>query len=126
MANDYSPILGGEKRSSATDDRQPNAGELQWELELLGHERRRRAIRILDDADATTFNRREIARRIAVAEADADAPEDGLVRRVECSLHHKHLPMLDEYGIVDYDSDAGLVTYSPSREFDRRVLASVE
>jgi len=126
MANDHNTILGGETRSSATDDWQPNAGELQWELELLGDERRRRAIRILHDADASTFDRREIARRIAAVEADAGTPEDKLVPRVECSLHHKHLPMLDEYGVVEYDSDTGVARYSPSGEFDRRELVSVE
>ncbi|GAA0674339.1 hypothetical protein ACFQDG_10050 [Natronoarchaeum mannanilyticum] len=126
MANDHSPVLGGERRSSATDDRPLNAAVLERELELLGHERRRRMIQILENADASTFDRREIARRIAAAEAGADAASDEVVRRVECSLHHKHLPMLDEYGVVDYDSDAGVTTYSPSREFDRRVLASVE
>lgn len=126
MADSHNGVFGGEKGSSATDDRPQNAGELQWELELLGHERRRRTIRILEDDDATTFDRREIARRIAAAEADAETPEERLVRRVECSLHHQHLPMLDEYGVLDYDADAGLAAYSPSREFDRRVLASDE
>jgi len=126
MANNHKTVFGGEKGSSTADDRPHNARELQRDLELLGHERRRRAIRILDDADASTFDRREIARRIAAAEADADAPEDRLVRNVECSLHHKHFPMLDEYGVLDYDPDAGLATYSPSREFDRRVLSLVE
>lgn len=126
MANDHNAVFGGEKRSSATDDWPSNAGELQWELELLGHERRRRTIRILEADDASTFDRRELARRIATAETDADAASDEFVRRVERSLHHKHLPMLDEYGVVDYDSDAGLATFSPCSEFERRVLASVE
>jgi len=126
MANDHNVVFEGEKRSSAMDDWPPSAGELQWELELLGHERRRRAIRILDGADGSTFDRREIARRIATTEADADVASDEFVRRVECSLHHKHLPMLDEYGVLDYNPDAGLITYSPSREFERRVLTSVE
>jgi len=126
MANDHRQAFGGERHSTTRHGGSPTVGELQWELELLGNERRRRTIRMLEDDDADTYDRHEIARRIATAEVDADAPDDRFVRRVECALHHKHLPMLDEYGVVDYAPEAGVATYSPSRQVERRVLATVE
>lgn len=126
MANDHTAVFEGEKSSNRSD-----SPSLEWriprrEIELLGHERRRKTIRILENDDETTLDRREIARRIAAIETDADAASDELVRRVELSLHHKHLPMLDDHGVVDYDRDTGLVAYAPSQAFERRVLAAGE
>jgi len=126
MANDHNPVLEADERSDETESRSPNVGELRWELELLGHERRRQAIRMLEGDEASSLARSELARRIAAAETDAAAPDERLVRRIELALHHKHLPMLDEYGVVDYDPDTGLATYAPSQKFERQVLAAVK
>jgi len=52
------------------------------------------------------------ARRV-VARITGTAPEDvgdDVQRRVQTWLHHGQLPVLDEYGIVEFDADAGEVS----------------
>ena len=69
---------------------------LEDALGALADDRRRRVIRYLlerDGADAVGLGE--------LAEAVADGTDVEAVRR---SLHHAHIPHLDEAGIVDYDA----------------------
>jgi len=126
MANDHNAFLGGNERSDAPGGRPLQVGKSTQVFELLAHERRRKTIQVLEDECGTTLDREELAQRVATVEAPGDAPTDRLVRRVELSLHHKHLPMLDEHGVVDYDPQSGLTTYDPQPELQQRVQAIVE
>lgn len=79
-------------------------------LRLLAHERRRKALQHLSQAEeATTVD--SLAERVA-AETDPDH-DDGVVKSVETDLHHVHLPKMDEVGVVDYDARSGTVRYRP-------------
>ncbi|MFC4407897.1 DUF7344 domain-containing protein [Haloarchaeobius iranensis] len=50
--------------------------------------------------------RRALARTVAEREAGADDTRAALVDRIEISLHHVHLPMMAELGVLEYDSTA--------------------
>ncbi|WP_276272158.1 DUF7344 domain-containing protein [Haloarcula litorea] len=71
--------------------------------ELLSSARRRVAVRVLTARDGS-ITLESLARSItAHEETNAD---DESVRAVSISLHHCHLPKLDEAAVVDYDADA--------------------
>ena len=89
-----------------TDDASPELS-LSDAYRLLSAQRRRLAIATLESRDvpvpledlATEITRREAA--------DGLSPET--TERVAVDLHHCHLPMLADAGVVDYDSAAGRV-----------------
>lgn len=76
--------------------------------ELLADERRRLAIEVL--SGRTVFvELGELAAEIAALEERATPPTEGASRDVEIDLHHIHLPMLEEAGLLDYDSELQVV-----------------
>ncbi len=68
---------------------------------LLADERRRTLLDVLGDStlpvDLTT-----LAEDLATHDEDDAATVDELA----ISLHHRHLPMMDDLGVVDYDTDS--------------------
>lgn len=38
--------------------------------------------------------------------------------RILATLHHKHLPMLDDYGLIEFDPRTGLVRYRPNERVE--------
>ena len=42
--------------------------------------------------------------------SDPESVDDDVQRRVQTWLHHGQLPLLDEYGVVEFDADAGEVS----------------
>jgi hypothetical protein len=74
-------------------------------LDALAHHRRRRTIRILQDADGTVSLAAltaEVARQERTAKGHMGRPD---LKRVKASLHHVHLPRLDDAGLVRYSYD---------------------
>jgi hypothetical protein len=84
---------------------------------VLADARRRRVIRILDDADADVTPVSAIAESLATREA---TPTDRLV----VSLRHVHLPKLDAAGVVDFAPDRSTVRYEGDPVVER-VLAQL-
>ncbi|NHN43471.1 hypothetical protein G9C85_17780 [Halorubellus sp. JP-L1] len=80
---------------------------------LLSSERRRAVLDVLatrtDPVDLS-----DIARTVAARE-NADEPDAKAIERVAVSLHHVHLPLIAEVGVIDYDGDANRVVSSPRR-----------
>lgn len=72
--------------------------------DLLRNERRQKVIEYLRASVGTT-TLRELAEEIAEAETDESPPPKNIRDSVYNSLHQTHLPKLDRYGIIDYDSD---------------------
>lgn len=75
---------------------------------LFAAERRRIALELLEEADLP-FALEELATAITDRETElgtreADAPDAGDVERVAISLHHVHLPLMADLGVVDYDA----------------------
>lgn len=67
----------------------------------LGHAVRRRVLALL--ADRGVSNRSEIAEELATDPAVSAEEAD----RLNVSLHHNHLPKLDDCGYVEYDVRSG-------------------
>jgi hypothetical protein len=71
---------------------------------LLANDRRRRTLAVLDDL-TPPLSLDELAAAVA-----SRTDEQSGTRRVAVSLHHHHLPLLDDVGAVDYDPEANRVT----------------
>jgi hypothetical protein len=82
-------------------------------FDLLGDGTRRRALTALQAADGA-MALGELAEE-TVAQAEDAAPEAVPAdrrKRIAASLHHCHLPKLDDAGVVAYDPSANLVEAS--------------
>ena len=79
-------------------------------LHLLSHPRRRFVVHYLQRSGGPVVVD-SLATRLAAWEVADSVPEpDGCdVESVAVSLHHTHLPKLDEYGVLRYDADSGRV-----------------
>lgn len=76
---------------------------------LLAVDRRRIALDVLAERTAPV-ELSALATAIAAREDGCDASDEGTVERIELSLHHSHLPKMEEFGVVDYHPDSCLVT----------------
>lgn len=87
-------------------------GEGSWATldAVLGNDRRRHVTTVLASADEPpTLD--ELAEAVATLEREeAGIPHGETVESVRVSLHHAHLPELDDAGVLDYDSEEGRVT----------------
>ena len=90
--------------------------------------RRRTVLRVLEDGEERTQDRRSLALRVAAAESSESvaAIDDRRRRHVAISLHHNHLPALEDAGLLEYDHETGLTTYDPPAELERQVRALLE
>lgn len=73
-------------------------------FDALGHDRRRRVLDVLDEA-GTALSLSDLARSVARREHAPRHPMDETVKRVRISLYHRHVPKLEDAGLVDYDPD---------------------
>lgn len=71
---------------------------------ILRDERRRQVLDILTE-HAAGIGLDDLAERVA-DRTDVVARGQTTINRVAISLHHKHLPMLDDYDVIEYDQDA--------------------
>lgn len=72
---------------------------------LLAAEQRRLVLEILED-ESLPFGLKGLATEVAAREAENDTANEETVRRVLISLHHTHLPALDDAGILTYDPES--------------------
>ncbi len=77
---------------------------------VLGDARRRTVLKVLA-GNQTGTDVESLATRVAARESDAAeaTPSESTVRDVHVTLHHVHLPKLDDAGLVDHDRGAGTV-----------------
>jgi len=93
-------------------------------MELLSSKRRQTVVSFL----ATAQTDRHSLESLATAIAQTEQPSDLGARpaaRVCLSLHHIHLPKLDDAAVVDYDADEQQVTYTGSARMEQ-VLDQLE
>jgi hypothetical protein len=76
---------------------------------LLSNQRRRHAIRAFRDGPRGAVDLLEAADQIA--EWEGMVGERPPVETVATTLHHVHLPMLDDAGIIDYDARSRAARY---------------
>lgn len=69
----------------------------------MANHRRRIAVRVLEERQFVDLE--TLSEEIAARE-----PGESDVETIEISLVHQHLPLLEEAGLVEYDSDDGSVT----------------
>ena len=82
----------------------------------LGDERRRLVLEVLDTA-GTPVALCDLARLVARREADRGGGRvDDRVDADHVARYHKHVPKLDDVGLVDWDRDRDLVR--PGRHFE--------
>lgn len=78
--------------------------------EALAHERRRRVLEILVEADRP-LSLSDVARELHRRDAEDGAvdPVDDRAREIHVELYHAHVPKLVDAGLVEHDRDAGTV-----------------
>ncbi len=82
-------------------------------FKLLSEKRRRYAVHYLSSTPEGVATLSDLVEQVATWETETsagDVPED-YRRRVEASLHHTHLPKLDDANIIDYDPRSESVRY---------------
>jgi hypothetical protein len=77
---------------------------------LLMVECRRLVLEILEERSAPA-GLSELATAVARREDDCDPSSDETLQKVEITLHHTHLPKMDDLGVVSYDPDRHQVTF---------------
>lgn len=90
----------------------PALGESEVHYVLSNPRRRQTLAVLLSGADAVTV--RDLSEQIAATESGTTPAPRPLRESVYNTLHQTHLPKLDEFGLVEYDSDRKLVY--PRRE----------
>jgi hypothetical protein len=97
--------LPGAKRKA--DD----ALEIGDVFELLKNERRRRIITLLKEQDDGVSTLNVLAEHIAALENDIDVAQlsSSQRKRVYIGLYQCHLPKLDEYGVIEFRKNRGIV-----------------
>lgn len=86
---------------------------------LLSVARRRITIDILANGTAPIYLD-DLAAAVADRETDAAMASNETVERVAVSLHHSHLPMMDDFGLIEYDRESTRVescAATPTREW---------
>lgn len=115
------PALGAPKFERIVDT---NADGWDEVLASLAYRRRRIVLSILDDRGAP-MAKPELARRIVAREEGGRADlESGATETLCASLHHVHLPKLQQAGLLTYDADSGTVSYEGHPALDEEWLAA--
>ena len=75
---------------------------------------RRRDVYAILAAEGPSIDRRTLARAVAAREYDVDrvAVPDQEVEDVLVTLHHVHLPALEDAGLLEYELEAGRVNFN--------------
>lgn len=79
---------------------------------LLVAERRRVILEVLQHRTGPV-ELEDLAATIAAREGEEEAVEEDRVTQVAISLHHMHLPMMADLGVVEYDPEANRVESGP-------------
>lgn len=118
------PVPDAEPQRSTTGKWDFSSTVLSLDLvfDAISHPRRRYFLYALHAQTDVTL--RELAEQIATWEADHhDAPVENHTRQVYVSLYHTHIPKLQEYAIVDFDHNTGVVTPSSNADVVFAALA---
>lgn len=106
--------LPGTKRNS---EEELDVGEI---FELLKNERRRRVIRFLQDQEDEQIQLSSLAEHIAALENDIDVVQlsSSQRKRVYIGLYQCHLPKMDDFGVVDFEKNRGIVTLRDTTQLE--------
>ena len=95
-------------------------------LECITSKRRQTILVALEESDGA-MAREELAAAVARRETDDEQERDSSrasdgASDVLASLHHTHLPKLDEAGLISYDIDEGRVTFEGHSDLEMEWL----
>ena len=92
--------------SQTTNDAADDATELSLSdrYAIMSEARRRVTLSALTE-QPSTVSLETLAAEVAQREGDAPDPDPEHVDRVAVSLHHIHLPMMDDHDVLCYDAD---------------------
>ncbi|USZ70428.1 DUF7344 domain-containing protein [Natronosalvus halobius] len=90
-----------------------NSGRLQIELLFgaLSDRHRRQLVAYMHTINKDLFHLDDLAQIIAIQETDPSEVSEEKREQVKIELHHRHLPKLDDAGLIEYDSRNGDVRY---------------
>lgn len=89
-------------------------------LGVLANQRRRYAIYYLQDQ--TTATLQEVADQVAAWEHESEQAVESIPNdRMYADFYHRHLPMLSDANVIDYDPREELVRYDCPKQLERVV-----
>jgi hypothetical protein len=80
---------------------------------LLAAGRRRIILTILPN-QSPPIHLQTLAEKVAKRESDGETVEEDTSKRVMETLHHTHLPMMEDLGLLRYDSETNHVEFAES------------
>ncbi|NEU58198.1 hypothetical protein [Halorussus sp. MSC15.2] len=86
-------------------------GQIDRILKVLRNKERRKIVEYFADSDTDTASMEVLAAQLARLAVEADGTVEASTDATRTQLHHVHLPKLEEFGIVEYDSRTGDVRY---------------
>lgn len=92
--------------ANQASQRELDPGEIH---DVLRNDRRRLALRCLQQAEGNELPVRDLSEQVASLETGEDPAPRNIRQSVYVSLHQTHLPKLDKLDIVEYDADAKVV-----------------
>lgn len=106
---------------TVSDSQGPQAGSSNHQekiFEVLSNERRRYALAYLKQREDGSADLSTLATQVAAVENDvpADHVASGDRKSVYVGLRQTHLPKMDQYDIVEYDRDRGVVELTDTAE----------
>ena len=88
----------------------------------LANERRRTVIASLRDMEAETASLDDLVDHVVEQETNSPAPDR---ETVAIELYHRHLPMLADHGLVDFDERTKTVSHRTQPEIEQVVDAGL-
>lgn len=107
-------LSSSESPGEASDTAAITEADRHW---ILTSERRRTLLEVLEDRSAPV-GVEALAAAIGEAELGVEALEPETVERIAITLHHNHLPKLDDAGVVEYDTTSNHVSFFQDRLSD--------
>lgn len=96
-------------------------------LSAVGNEHRRAILDILNSESDKTVEYETLVARVADRVGDEDTGQESEEhrQRIRISLHHTHLPKLEDVRVIDYEAETGHVQFVGG-ELERELLTLVE
>ncbi len=94
-------------------------------LKLLASKERRKVIEYFDRHDVESATMEILTSHLARAKVGSNG-ETPSTDAAKAELHHVHLPKLEAYGVVEYDSRSGEIRYHPDEQMEAIVRFTAE
>lgn len=107
------------------EDGHPDSDDVHLEamFSVVSERRRRLVLGYLSEHPAGTADLSEVAAYVHERTAPSEGGSD--LDSIELSLYHRHLPKLEETGVIEFDQANGTIEYHGSDRFERFVSATL-